>query len=667
VTGSAAHTGPAAAPAVLRALHCRATTVPLGPGPPPEAGLRAASGLDGVVCLTGDWAGGALLSWDPLLVSSDPAALGSVPASADGAADLVGGGWFGWLPYDGPARLAFHDHVLRHRDGQWSFETLWSEQRDAVLQARLDEASALLGMQVPAREQAFTVGAFDGADAGVHLAAVERAIELIRAGELYQVNVCTRLSSPFGGSAAALFARGSAQLRPRYGAFLDAGEYAVASLSPELFLRRRGRDVCTAPIKGTWPGTSGDGAARLRASTKDAAENVMIVDLMRNDLGRVCETGSVRPLSLLQVQAHPGLWHLVSTVAGRLCAGVDDADLLRATFPPGSVTGAPKAAAVRAIGTLEGGRRGAYTGAIGFTSPSWGAQFSVAIRTFESAGGRIELGVGGGVTADSVPMLEWRECLHKAAPLLGALGATLRDGVASPSCAPTAAQLAGGVFETVLAIDGAVLRLADHLGRLERSCRELFGAGLPPGVPERVRSAAAARRGRTAVRVHVSPERAVTVTAAPAAERPPASDVHTVPDRTGLWRHKWADRTHLADHESRGVPLFLAPDGTVLETSRGNVFLLAGDGTLVTPPLRDDLLPGVTRRALLDAARDQGIATALRPFGIDELFGCAAFWTSSLSLAVPLASVDRTPLPRRDKEIAVLARALLPSGDPPVR
>jgi len=174
-------------------------------------------------------------------------------------------------------------------------------------------------------------------------------------------------------------------------------------------------------------------------------------------------------------------------------------------------------------------------------------------------------------------------------------------------------------------------------------------------------------RGRTAVRVHVSRAMAVTVTAAPAADRPGPSDAHTVAGRTGLWRHKWADRAYLAGHESRGVPLFLAPDGAALETSRGNLFLLTGDGTLVTPPLRDDLLPGVTRRALLDAARDRGIATSLRPFGIDELLGCAAFWTSSLSLAVPLASVDGTPLPRRDKEISVLARALLPSSDPAVR
>src|SRR6185312_10882249 len=141
--------------------------------------------------------------------------------------------------------------------------------------------------------------------------------------------------------------------------------------------------------------------------------------------GRVCEVGSVRASSLLDVEPHPGVWHLVSTVSGRLRADVGDGALLAATFPPGSVTGAPKSRAVTAIAALEAAPRGAYTGAIGFVSPSWGAEFSVAIRSFEISAGRIELGVGGGVTADSVPMLEWRECLHKAAPLLAAVGAPL--------------------------------------------------------------------------------------------------------------------------------------------------------------------------------------------------------------------------------------------------
>jgi para-aminobenzoate synthetase/4-amino-4-deoxychorismate lyase len=680
--------------AQLAALRCRPVSMPLGAGPPPEQVVRAAAGADGMVCLIGAWAGGgALLASEPLLVlpaAADPiAALAVQPRLAVEEPDVVGGGWFGWLGYDGPSRLAFYDHVLRYADGAWSFEALWSEQRDGLLHARRDELAALL--ELDAGPDAWQVGEFSGAERTRHLPAVERAVESIRAGDIYQVNVCTRLAAQFEGSAVGLFAASVAAVAPAFGAYLDDGTHALVSLSPELFLRRRGRDVVTAPIKGTWPRTGGEGPEALRRSAKDAAENVMIVDLMRNDLGRVCAIGTVRVAALLEVQPHPGVWHLVSTVAGRLRSEVTDGDVLAATFPPGSVTGAPKLRALDVIAELEAQPRGAYTGALGFASPAWGLELSVAIRTFEIAAGRIELGVGGGVTADSVPMLEWRECLHKAAPLLGALGAAVSAEVATPDVPPTAEQLAGGLLETILAVDGVPLRLADHLARLDRSCRELYGAGLPAGVLARVRQAAqVAAPGRVAVRVvaqrvvaqrvvaqrvvaqraGVSSPLAVTVSTAPAPAAHPPSSAYLVTGRTGLWRHKWGDRGYLARAEAAGVeaasvPLFVAPDGAVLETSRGNIFLLAPDGTLTTPPLRDDLLPGVTRRALLDAARDAGRPTQLRPFDVAELLGSAAFWTSSLSGAVPIAAVDGAPLPRRDDEIADLAAALVPLADRP--
>ena len=156
-------------------------------------------------------------------------------------------------------------------------------------------------------------------------------------------------------------------------------------------------------------------------------------------------------------------------VEGTLRPEVGDAGLLAATFPPGSVTGAPKHRAVQAIADIENRRRGAYTGAVGFTSPSAGSEFAVTIRSFEVGPDAVELGVGGGITADSVPMLEWRECLHKAAPLLAALGADLAASVATPPAHPTQAQRAGGLLETILVVDGHPLRLADHLARLARS------------------------------------------------------------------------------------------------------------------------------------------------------------------------------------------------------
>jgi para-aminobenzoate synthetase/4-amino-4-deoxychorismate lyase len=646
--------------------------VDLGAEPPVEDLIGRVAEWDGLVCLRGAWADGtAVLTSHPVAVlpaDADPiAALDDQPIVAD-AGDLVGGGWFGWLAFDGPSRLAFHDHLVRLVDGRWQFEALWSADRDAALADRLAAWQAVLAPDdASPPPTGWRAGEFDGAPVAEHLSAVERAVELIRAGELYQVNVCTRLAAEFTGSAAGLFAHAAAALDPRYGAYVG-GAVEIVSLSPELFLRRRGRDVVSAPIKGTLPrvddsDTDGNAAA-LRRSTKDTAENVMIVDLVRNDLGRVCEIGTVRPAGLLDVQAHPGVWHLVSSVAGRLRADVGDAELLRATFPPGSVTGAPKLRALRAIADLEPAARGTYTGAIGFASPLWGAEFSVAIRTFEIADGRIELGVGGGITADSVPMLEWQECLHKAAPLLAAARATTAARLRPTGLVPDPALVRGGLLETILGVDGGPVRLADHLARLDRSCRELYGAGLPRDLAGRVGQVAkSVPSGRAVLRVVASPRLDVDVTAEPAAHPPRPLDASTLVRPAGLWRHKWADRGWAAGIDSS---LLVAADGAVLETARGSVFLIESDGTLVTPPLRDDLLPGVTRRALLDLAHDEGRPTSLRAFDVAELATRPAFWTSSLSGAVPIHRVDGVELPRADGLVASFAAALF-GGAPSVR
>ena len=190
----------------------------------------------------------------------------------------------------------------------------------------------------------------------------------------------------------------------------------------------------TAPIKGTIPrpdDAAGAAAAlaALRASAKDAAEHVMIVDLMRNDLGRVCAYGSIRALRSPDAEAHPGLWHLVSRVRGRLRPEAGDAELLRATFPPGSVTGAPKVQALHVIAALEATGREVYTGAIGYASPVAGLELSVAIRTLEAHDGALWLGAGGGIVADSDPRRELEEALTKARPVAAAIGTTVATGV----------------------------------------------------------------------------------------------------------------------------------------------------------------------------------------------------------------------------------------------
>jgi para-aminobenzoate synthetase component 1 len=178
--------------------------------------------------------------------------------------------------------------------------------------------------------------------------------------------------------------------------------------------------VTSSPIKGTLP--LDESPSALRDSVKDVAENIMIVDLVRNDLGRVAVTGSVSVPELLVVRRAPGVWHLVSTVTARVDDDVPMSAILAATFPPASVTGTPKGRARQLLDTWEPDRRGIYCGTVGLASPAAGTELNVAIRTveFDDAGGAV-LGVGGGITADSNPDGEWQECLHKAAPIVGSL------------------------------------------------------------------------------------------------------------------------------------------------------------------------------------------------------------------------------------------------------
>ena len=258
-----------------------------------------------------------------------------------------------------------------------------------------------------------------------HRTSVARALEHIRAGDIFQVNLCARLDAPFEGDPLDLFCAGVEALAPAYAAFVDAPEGAVASFSPELFLRRTGDEVLTSPIKGTAPLDSDPD--ELTASAKNRAENVMIVDLMRNDLGRVCTPGSVRVPALVRAERH-AVWHLVSDVVGHLGPDVTDSALLRATFPPGSVTGAPKVRAMEIAAELEPTAREAYTGAIGHVSAAAGLELNVAIRTFEISGGWVWLGVGGGIVADSTPDGELAECFVKARPLIEADRGPARPG-----------------------------------------------------------------------------------------------------------------------------------------------------------------------------------------------------------------------------------------------
>ena len=308
-------------------------------------------------------------------VTSDPACLDSA------------GFWAVVLPYEGEATFARFDTVGPARP--WRGQPWVGPRRDEWTTS-LDQTRFEKG--------------------------VETIRDAIRAGDVYQVNLTRRLSAPVAADAdvaalGAVLAEGNPAPYAAVVRIPSAGVH-VASASPERFLSRAGRRVWSSPIKGT-------AATPDRFLAKDTAENVMIVDLVRNDLGRLCEYGSVKVPGLLEVEPHPGLYHLVSTIEGRLRPGVTWADLFDATAPAGSITGAPKLAAMDVIRALEPVPRGPYCGAVGWVDADRHAgELNVAIRTFWVDDGHLHFGTGGGITIDSDPTGEWEETELKARTLL---------------------------------------------------------------------------------------------------------------------------------------------------------------------------------------------------------------------------------------------------------
>jgi para-aminobenzoate synthetase component 1 len=381
-------------------------------------------GLPPPASLSGEWFGArAVIAPSVAVRPVDPADAFAVrPGSASGT---VGGGWIGYLSYPDPgadgrppripeAAGGWTDCVLRHdRDGQWWFESL----SGAAMPGWLADA---LTTPAPIRYCRIDWG---HADRDRHRLGVLACLDAIKAGEVYQACVCTQFAGTVAGTPLDFFADGVARTAPARAAYVAGPWGAVASLSPELFLCRRGETVISSPIKGTLPQHASPSA--LRSSAKDVAENIMIVDLVRNDLGKVAVTGMVAVPELLVVRPAPGVWHLVSTVSAQVPGELPMPELLDAAFPPASVTGTPKLRARQLLSQWEKDRRGVYCGTVGLASPIAGCELNVAIRTveFDGAGGAV-LGVGGGITADSDVDAEWDECLHKAAPIIGASALT---------------------------------------------------------------------------------------------------------------------------------------------------------------------------------------------------------------------------------------------------
>jgi para-aminobenzoate synthetase component I len=385
-------------------------------------------------------------------------------ARPQGLPPFLGGavGYFGYdlgrhlesLPATNPAEeslpeldVGFYDWVLAadHLSGEgWLVATGLPAGTGTAAGVRLAEIEARLHAPAsPSEELEGSKEAGEAPDLGPvrfrsnvgiadYLGAVRRAKEYIAAGDVYQVNLSHRLKGEWRGRAWPLYERLREVSPVPYGAYLDLGEGKVLSASPELFLRLDGGRVETRPIKGTRPRgrtAEEDGVlgAELLSSEKERAENLMIVDLLRNDLGKVCRVGSVHVPELFGIEGYSNVWQMVSTVRGELRPGLGAVDLLKACFPGGSVTGCPKIRAMEIIEELEPARRGVYCGSIGYLSFSGAMGASIVIRTLVLQRGEIHLQVGGAIVSDSDPEAEYEETLAKSRAAVRALGAELEE------------------------------------------------------------------------------------------------------------------------------------------------------------------------------------------------------------------------------------------------
>lgn len=462
---------------------------------------------------------------------------------------------------------------------------------DAVAALLPDPAGAWIAPPVPA---------IDRAAYGTAFAAIQ---ERIAAGTLYQANLTYRAHAAVLGDPLSLYARLRGSARAGYGALIDTGEAHILSLSPELFFALEGPVLTCRPMKGTarrgaTPQADRAVAARLADDPKQRAENLMIVDLMRNDLARVAVAGSVAVPELFAVESYPTVHQLVSTVTATLAPGNDAVDVLAAVFPCGSITGAPKIAAMQAIAEVEQGPRGLYTGAIGRFDPNGDAHFNVAIRTLTwqhegpHGGALASFGTGGGIVADSQAEDEWDEARAKTDFLD-------RD------------TRAFDLIET-MAFDPehGVALLGRHLQRLSASALA-FGFAFDRHAARNELQAATFRlRERRRVRLALSPGGAVAIEVAPMPpdeNGPVAVAIVPLPVAPAdiRLRHKTSDRGFYDDARRAAATfevVFERPDGALTEGSFTSLFVPRGD-MLLTPPLADGLLPGVLRAELIASGR----------------------------------------------------------------
>jgi len=453
-------------------------------------------------------------------------------------------------------------------------------------------------------------------DRATYDAAVERIRELIAAGHTYQVNHTIRLRAMIQGDERGFYRDLCLAQRGGYAAFLDLGRYRVLSASPELFFRIDGERITTRPMKGTaprgrWLAEDEEIAARLVASSKDRAENAMIVDLLRNDLGRICRTGSVEVERMLEAERFETVWQLTSTIEGDLRPEITLLDTFRALFPSGSVTGAPKVRTTRIIADLEDSARGPYCGAIGYLAPPGSgeprASFNVAIRTvvLDAQTRTAEYGVGGGITHDSSASGEYEEIVAKARVL-------------------TDVRPAFELFESLAHVPAEGFRhLDEHLERLAGSAGYFGFRFEPEAAAAALKRAVAEVTGPSVVRLMLARDGGLSTDVR---DLPPADDAVRVAlddepvDPSDVWLfHKTTRRAPYERRRERRPDvddvLLVNDRGEVTESTIANLAVRL-DGVWVTPPVDAGLLPGTYRNVLLREGR-----MTERPVTVDELRG----------------------------------------------
>ena len=427
---------------------------------------------------------------------------------------------------------------------------------------------------------------------------VERIRAYIAAGDCYQVNHTFQLSGQFSGEPTAFYHKIARGQRAPFSAYLDTGRFAILSASPELFFSLDDGVITTRPMKGTasrgrWSEEDTAAIEKLRQSHKERAENLMIVDLLRNDLGIVAETGSVSVDALFEIETYPTVHQMASTVSAKLRPGSALTDIFRALFPCGSVTGAPKRRSMEIISELEKEPRGIYCGAVGYVAPGGEALFSVAIRTllYDKETSRMTMGIGSAVTWDSTAASEYAECLSKSEFV-------------------TAQNHDFRLIESLRLEHGRYTLLDRHLARLKASAGYFGFACYPDIIRLKLSQFSAQQSGIIKVRLLLSVDGSIDISAdaltdCNAALRTAVSD-STVESSDALRYHK-TTRRDLFDKARAERPecdelLFLNERGELTEGSYHNLVVKL-DGQLLTPPLGCGLLPGVLREELLERGK----------------------------------------------------------------